>query len=405
MHTLRGHGGSVRCVAFDHGGGRLATASVDRSVRVWDLSRNECADIFRAPLGTTALAFEPEGDHLYALGVRELCSWNLRMDGARATLRPHAAGSDSNPHPYIYTVDFSPDGREVVTGSWDGTLQFTPRDGSAPREVALDGRRVFATRWTPDGKHLVIAGAPVDASEGEGLIAILDKAGRTVVRFNPPRFAYSRLAISPNGRFAIAAGCRGTVVRFSIPEGRVEATWTRPRSEPYHLNPPVCIGNDRVYVGTSVGKLRTFDRKLRLLSETDVSDRELTALAAQPGTRRVACGDISGVIRIVRPQDGKVLRAIARPHGRRLRARVPSRRSAARVRFGRRHDSPLGSRERGEAGHPQGAQVVRIRPRLDPRRRNARVGRRRQHAPPLVHPPRPLTTTRTTPRVNPRREP
>jgi len=307
LHTLHGHRGAVRCVAFDHGAGRIVTASVDRTIRLWDLARAECTNVFRAPLGTTALAFEPGGDHLYALGVRELRAWDLRDLGARAKLRPHAGRADGNPYPYIYSVDIAPDGDEVLTGSWDGTLQFTARDGTQGRQIKFDGR-VFAARQTPDGKHLVVAGAHPTVSDGEGLIAIYDADGMETARFHPPRFAYSHLAIDPNGRSAVATGCRGTVVRFRIPDGRVEATWTRPSSEPYHLNPPVCIDGDRTYVGTSLGKLRTFDRKLRLLSETTVSDRELTALAAQPGSRNVACGDEQGVIRIVRPRDGTILR-------------------------------------------------------------------------------------------------
>ena len=42
LQTLEGHGDSVRSVAFSHDSTRLASASDDKTVKIWDASNGEC---------------------------------------------------------------------------------------------------------------------------------------------------------------------------------------------------------------------------------------------------------------------------------------------------------------------------------------------------------------------------
>ena len=42
LSTLEGHGGVVGSVAFSHDSTRLASASYDRTVKIWDASSGEC---------------------------------------------------------------------------------------------------------------------------------------------------------------------------------------------------------------------------------------------------------------------------------------------------------------------------------------------------------------------------
>ncbi|KAF2193148.1 hypothetical protein K469DRAFT_529812, partial [Zopfia rhizophila CBS 207.26] len=42
LQTLEGHGGSVRSVAFSHDSARLASASHDETVKIWDASSGAC---------------------------------------------------------------------------------------------------------------------------------------------------------------------------------------------------------------------------------------------------------------------------------------------------------------------------------------------------------------------------
>ena len=42
LQTLKGHSRGVRSVAFSHDSARLASASYDRTVKIWDASSGEC---------------------------------------------------------------------------------------------------------------------------------------------------------------------------------------------------------------------------------------------------------------------------------------------------------------------------------------------------------------------------
>ena len=42
LQTLEGHSGRVRSVAFSHDSARLASASVDNTVKIWDANSGEC---------------------------------------------------------------------------------------------------------------------------------------------------------------------------------------------------------------------------------------------------------------------------------------------------------------------------------------------------------------------------
>ena len=65
VHTLTGHSADVISIAFSPDGRRLATASYDRTMKLWDMQTGQ--DVFTL-LGHTAglvsLAFSPDGNQI-----------------------------------------------------------------------------------------------------------------------------------------------------------------------------------------------------------------------------------------------------------------------------------------------------------------------------------------------------
>jgi WD40 repeat protein len=129
---------------------RLATASWDKSGRVWEVGTGR--QIARVDHGAeaVAVAFSPDGQRVAtASRDRTVRVWNAG-DGQQVALLEHDRE--------VGTVAFSPDGQRVATGSRDGTVRIW--DIGTAREVTRGqhGGNVTAVAYSPSGQYLASAG-------------------------------------------------------------------------------------------------------------------------------------------------------------------------------------------------------------------------------------------------------
>ncbi|KAF2174943.1 WD40 repeat-like protein, partial [Zopfia rhizophila CBS 207.26] len=64
VQTLKGHGDSVKSVAFSHDSARLASASPDKTVKVWDASSGKCLQTFGVGKALPNISFDTTGSYL-----------------------------------------------------------------------------------------------------------------------------------------------------------------------------------------------------------------------------------------------------------------------------------------------------------------------------------------------------
>ncbi|KAF2685713.1 HET-domain-containing protein [Lentithecium fluviatile CBS 122367] len=65
LSTLEGHRGSVSSVAFSHDSARLASASLDRTAKIWDASSGECLLTFNIGKPLYCISFDITGSYLH----------------------------------------------------------------------------------------------------------------------------------------------------------------------------------------------------------------------------------------------------------------------------------------------------------------------------------------------------
>ena len=136
---------------------------------------------------------------------KDLRGWEHRYlwtrISSRQTLRGHAAG--------VSSVDFSPDGRRMLSGSEDKTVKVW--DTATGREIlTLRGHRglVLSVAFSPDGQRILTAGGEWGSGEKLGEAKVWDTAtGQLLLDFEGHRYCVWAAAFSPDGqRIVTGAG-------------------------------------------------------------------------------------------------------------------------------------------------------------------------------------------------------
>ncbi|GLI70609.1 hypothetical protein VaNZ11_015539, partial [Volvox africanus] len=115
---LKGHDSWVICCAFSSHGQRIATASLDKTVRIWNSINGEQQLVLHGhSSGVTSVAFSPDSMTLVSGGSdNSLRQWNARTGQQLAMMQGHIG--------QIATVAYSPAGHTVASGAADATIRL-----------------------------------------------------------------------------------------------------------------------------------------------------------------------------------------------------------------------------------------------------------------------------------------
>lgn len=198
--VFHGHDDAVLAVAFDASGRRLVSASTDQTARVWSLTNRSEPLVLRGHEGRIySAAFSPDGQRIAtAAEDATVRLWNAESGEEIAVLRGHEAR--------IRRVAFSPDGARLATASMDKTARIWNTDGSG-QPVIFRGHtsQVSSAYFSPDGARVVSASADKTAAVWNA-----DGSGQPVIfRGHSDRVAFA--SFSPDGRCIVTASNDDTV--------------------------------------------------------------------------------------------------------------------------------------------------------------------------------------------------
>ncbi|MFD4528564.1 AAA family ATPase [Streptomyces sp. NPDC058470] len=214
---LLGHTGAVYLTSFSPNGRILATASYDRTVRLWDVSEPTRPKQLGKPLTghtswVSSAVFSPDGGTLASAsddGTIRL--WNVQDPG-----HPHPLGAPLAGHGgTIYLLAFSPDGQTLASANEDHVVRlWDVREPGRAKELGeLTGATaaVRSVAFSPDGRTLA-AGGDDDA------VRLWDVADpRRAKRIDKVLTGHTDLvhsvAFSPDGR-TLASGSADNTVRL-----------------------------------------------------------------------------------------------------------------------------------------------------------------------------------------------
>ncbi|KAH8748051.1 WD40-repeat-containing domain protein [Hyaloscypha sp. PMI_1271] len=191
LHSLAGHRKYVRCIAFSLDGKRLASGSGDCTVRLWDVA-------------TGSTLQELEGHTALVEGV----AFSPDVSGSRQPRKMERV---------VYHVSFSPDGKQLASGQWNGMVRLWDVKGSALQtlETAHEGY-VSDVAFSPDGKWLALASGGGIIKLWEVAESVRESALQTLKGHD--RYV-QKVTFSPDSKRLVSAGADGTIRLWDVETG------------------------------------------------------------------------------------------------------------------------------------------------------------------------------------------
>jgi len=372
-HTLRGHDGPVECLAFSRDGltlasgggsgqkrgevrlwepatgtslgshfglsdrvlslsfsksGKLAGATGDGAVRVWDQARTSEPFVFRGDKHINQVAFDPEGAVIAVAGQSGRVTLFGSGSGLESLMLPAsgpleavafnpvgafvATGGRGSPirvwnldhpeEPIVFTGDsgsasalaFAPDGNTLASGGADNAIRLHDFRSPEQQPMKLEGHSgpVRALAFLPDGATLVSAG-------DDDTVRLWEVAAGELRHTFKMSNSIRALAVSPDGRWLAAGGYAKTIRVWRLPpsRGMNEVNPADPAEDSFDLAGHTGTINALVFSpdshhlisGSSDKSIRLWDvAKREAYLQLDGATSAVLALAYHPGGRRLA---------------------------------------------------------------------------------------------------------------------
>jgi WD40 repeat protein len=203
LATFAGHEGTIHFVSFSPDGRFAISGSKDSTLRIWDLASGACLRTLKARQKILSADISPDG--WYIIAGSDYCGFKLWDFATGECLRTFNQYKE-----FIKSIAFSPDGRYIITGSgqtgvgFDSSLEYSVRrwelsSGNCVNSYKGHQYDVTGLAFSPDGRQIV---------SGSGLNVRLWNADteECLANFAGHEKYIASIAFSPGGEYILSGG-------------------------------------------------------------------------------------------------------------------------------------------------------------------------------------------------------
>lgn len=148
---LKGHEGDVNSLRFNKSGNYLVSGGMDMKVILWDLTSDKSFVLEGHTGGVSIVRWKPNSDDIFATGSLD---GTIRIWDAPSKQCIHII--EAHEHE-IYTIDFSPDGKFIASGSTDQQISVANASTGEILVKYAGNSVLYDVKWDPTSHYIAAA--------------------------------------------------------------------------------------------------------------------------------------------------------------------------------------------------------------------------------------------------------
>lgn len=287
---LKGHDKGISSVKFSPDGTRIATASADSTIRIWNHGNAQLEQtLYGHVKGLSDVCWSANSEWL--VSASDDCTiriWNASKGRCVRVLRGHTN--------FVLCAEFNRAGNLVASGSFDESIKlWDTRAGDCLKTLPAHGDPVSSVKFNIDGTMLV-------SCSHDGLIRIWDTGAgqclKTLVDQDSPPVSF--VSFSPNGQYLLSCTLDSTIRLWNFVSSVPLKTYKGHLNTRFVINAE--MSNDEIIVGGEDGRVIVWDTQSKKIQQIiEVSSEVVLAVSkyVTSGKRRaLAVASLDHVLRL-----------------------------------------------------------------------------------------------------------
>ena len=200
IQTLKGHQDWVRSVKFSPTEKIIATASWDGTVKLWTTKGKLITTLTGHNTKVYSVSFSPDGKTIASADAKGY----VKLWTTKGKLITTFQGHDQS----VLNLSFSPDGKTLATASQDKTVKLWSRDGKLLRTFAGHKDWVWSLSFSPDSQKIATASR-------DETVKLWNTEGKEIRTLNDHKNSVTSVSFSPDGKQIATVDADKTTIIWS----------------------------------------------------------------------------------------------------------------------------------------------------------------------------------------------